>query len=350
MSSHAKTIKTAGGNAQGAGNPVEALSAQLAGDLVAVNALILEKMHSEVPLIPQLAGYLIAAGGKRIRPLMTLAAAGLFGYRGHRHQALAACVEFIHTATLLHDDVVDDSDQRRGQASANAVFGNETAVLVGDFLFSRAFELMVADGSLDVLGILSKASATLAEGEVLQLSNNGNLDVSEAVYLKIITAKTAVLFAAACEVGGVVAGCSEQDRRTLHDYGLNLGIAFQMADDLMDYGLDESGKGLGKTVGDDFREGKMTLPVVLSLAGADLQERSFWQKCFVDGRADEADLEYARALIRRRGADKAGLEKARHYGALAADALRSLSIKGRDEEALRDMLDRLIAFSIDRAS
>lgn len=326
-------------------NPLDGLAGILAGDLVSVNALILEKMQSDVPMIPQLAGYLIAAGGKRIRPLMTLACAGLFSYQGARHHALAACVEFIHTATLLHDDVVDDSDQRRGRASANAVFGNEAAVLVGDFLFSRAFELMVADGSLDVLRILSKASATIAEGEVLQLSNNGNLDIREEAYLKIITAKTAVLFAAACEVGGVVAGRSQAECRALYDYGLNLGIAFQMADDILDYGV--SGQGLGKTVGDDFREGKMTLPVVMALAQATAEERRFWEQCFVTRQADENGLIKAQAILKKHNLINEGLEKARHYGHLGHQALAGLSIPKKNP--LLPMLDDLIGFSIERA-
>ena len=326
-------------------NPLDGLALVLAEDLASVNALILEKMHSDVPMIPQLAGYLIAAGGKRIRPLMTLACAGLFGYQGNRHHALAACVEFIHTATLLHDDVVDDSDQRRGRASANAVFGNEAAVLVGDFLFSRSFELMVADGSLDVLRILSKASATIAEGEVLQLSNNCNLDIREEDYLRVITSKTAVLFAAACEVGGVVAGRSEAERRALYDYGLNLGIAFQMADDILDYGL--SGQSLGKTVGDDFREGKMTLPVVMALQRATPDERQFWEQYFVDRQqADENGLVKAQSILTKHNLIAQGLEKARQYGQLAHQALAALPVP---KTPLLQMLDDLIGFSIDRA-
>ena len=326
-------------------SPLEGLAKTLADDLAAVNALIFEKMHSDVPMIPQLAGYLIAAGGKRIRPLMTLACASIFDYTGSRHHALATCVEFIHTATLLHDDVVDDSNQRRGRASANAVFGNEAAVLVGDFLFSRAFELMVADGSLDVLRILSSASSTIAEGEVLQLSNNGNLDISETDYLRVVTSKTAVLFAAACEVGGVVAGRPQEECQALYNYGLNLGIAFQMADDILDYGV--SGQGLGKTVGDDFREGKMTLPVVLALQRATPAERQFWEKCFITGSNTEADLTQAQALLVRHNLIDEGLEKARHYGQLAHQSLASLNVP---RSALWQMLDDLIGFSIDRAN
>lgn len=336
--------KTSPSHQEASKNPLDRLAGTLANDLAAVNALIIEKMHSDVPMIPQLAGYLVASGGKRIRPLMTLACAGLFNYQGSRHHALATCVEFIHTATLLHDDVVDDSNQRRGQASANAVFGNEAAVLVGDFLFSRAFELMVADGSLDVLRILSKASATIAEGEVLQLSNNGNLDITETDYLRVVTAKTAVLFAAACEVGGVVAGRSQAECRALYDYGLNLGIAFQMADDILDYGV--SGQGLGKTVGDDFREGKMTLPVVLALQKATPAERQFWERCFVNHEGNERDLASAQDILKKHNIIAAGLEKAHYYGQLAH---QSLQLPGLAKTPLWQMLDDLISFSIERA-
>ncbi len=324
-------------------SPLDRLGTALAGDLEAVNRLILDKMQSEVPLIPKLAGYLIAAGGKRIRPLMTLASAGLFSYTGTRHHALASCVEFIHTATLLHDDVVDDSDQRRGRASANAVFGNEAAVLVGDFLFSRAFELMVADGSLDVLRILSKASATIAEGEVLQLSNNGNLDIRQEDYLRVITAKTAVLFAAACEVGGVVAGRPQDDCRALYDYGLNLGIAFQMADDVLDYSASEAK--LGKSVGDDFREGKMTLPVVLALQNVSAEERVFWDRCFVGREQREGDLEQAQTILQKRGLHEEGLRLAHTYGGRARTALERISAPKTE---LWQMLDDLVGFAVER--
>jgi len=223
-------------------------------------------MHSPVTLIPQLAAHIVAAGGKRLRPLLTLACARMCGYPGERHIKLAACVEFIHTATLLHDDVVDESLLRRGMASANAVFGNQASVLVGDFLFARAFQLMVEDGSLAVLGILSRAAATIAEGEVLQLVTQNDLSTSEARYLEVITGKTAALFAAACEVGAVVADRPPFEAASLAEFGLNLGIAFQLVDDALDYAADQ--KVLGKTVGDDFREGKITLPVLLRIRPA----------------------------------------------------------------------------------
>ena len=258
-------------------NPLETLSKALHEDLAAVNAIILDRMKSDIPLIPQLAGHLIAAGGKRIRPVLTLASAALFGYKGTRQHKLSACVEFIHTATLLHDDVVDDSDQRRGRASANALFGNEAAVLVGDFLFSRSFQLMVEDGSLDVLRILSNASAVIAEGEVLQLSTANNLETTEDQYMQVIRSKTAELFAAACEVGAVVAGRAPAECLTMREYGMCLGVAFQISDDVLDYAASE--ERLGKSIGDDFREGKMTLPVIKALEGATPGERKFWHRC-----------------------------------------------------------------------
>ena len=231
-------------------------------DLKRVNQVIVDHMQSPVTLIPQLAGHLVAAGGKRLRPVLTLAAAKLCGYDGQRHIPLAACVEFIHTATLLHDDVVDESMLRRGRDSANALWGNQPSVLVGDFLFARAFELMVADGSLKVLKILSKASSVIAEGEVLQLMTTNDTATSEEAYLEVIRAKTATLFAAAAQIGAVVADRPKVEEEALESYGMNLGIAFQLIDDVLDYSAVQAE--LGKTVGDDFREGKISLPVVLA--------------------------------------------------------------------------------------
>jgi octaprenyl-diphosphate synthase len=262
---------------QAAKPSLDVLHGLVKNDLTAVNRLIIEKMQSPVALIPQLAGHIIAAGGKRLRPMLTLAAARLCGYgEGERHCALAACVEFIHTATLLHDDVVDESLLRRGQESANAVWGNQASVLVGDFLFSRSFELMVEDGSLEVLRILSNASAVIAEGEVLQLVTTNDTGTGEADYLEVIRCKTATLFAAAAEIGAVVAARPEAEQRALADYGMNLGIAFQLIDDLLDYSALQAQ--LGKTVGDDFREGKMSLPVVLAFARANDEENEFWTR------------------------------------------------------------------------
>jgi octaprenyl-diphosphate synthase len=248
-----------------------ALTALVQTDLEACNRLIVERMQSPVALIPQLAAHIVAAGGKRLRPLLTLAAARMAGYRGMRHVALAACVEFIHTATLLHDDVVDESSLRRGQASANALFGNKPSVLVGDFLFARAFQLMVQDGSLEVLRILSEAAATIAEGEVLQLVIQNDTGTTEDQYLQVIEGKTAALFAAATEVGAVVADRPAPEQAGLRAYGHNLGVAFQLVDDALDYSAEQ--ERLGKTVGDDFREGKITLPVLLAFARGDEAER-----------------------------------------------------------------------------
>ena len=243
---------------------LDPMLALTAGAMNQVNAVILDRMQSEIPLIPRLAGHLISGGGKRLRPMLTLAGAELVEYQGTRHHRLAAAVEFIHTATLLHDDVVDGSDLRRGKAAANIVFGNPATVLVGDFLFSRAFELMVEDGSLRVLKILSHASAVIAEGEVDQLTAQRQVGTGEERYLSIIGAKTAALFAAASHIAAVVAETGEADEQALDDYGRNLGVAFQLVDDALDY--DANAAETGKARGDDFREGKMTLPVILAYA------------------------------------------------------------------------------------
>lgn len=293
----------------------------VADDFAACNRAIVARMQSPVALIPQLAAHIVAAGGKRLRPLLTLATARMCGYDddGQRHVLLAACVEFIHTATLLHDDVVDESSLRRGLASANAIFGNKASVLVGDFLFARAFELMVHDGSLKVLAILSQASATISEGEVLQLVTQNDLSTSEDRYLEVIEGKTAALFAAACQVGAVVAGRPEEEERALAAYGRNLGIAFQLVDDALDYAADQAT--LGKTVGDDFREGKITLPVLAAYHAGDAAERAFWRRTIEDSEQSEDDLDYALACIDRRGAIPATIERARRYAAAARAAL-----------------------------
>jgi octaprenyl-diphosphate synthase len=284
-----------------------------------VNAIILDRMQSEIPLIPALAGHLIAGGGKRMRPMLTLAGAELVGYNGARHHRLAAAVEFIHTATLLHDDVVDGSETRRGKDTANIVFGNPATVLVGDFLFARAFELMVEDGSLKVLKILSSASAIIAQGEVDQLTAQRRIETSEERYLHIIGAKTAALFAAASRIAAVVAECGEAEEQALDDYGRNLGIAFQLVDDAIDY--DTGSADMGKDRGDDFREGKMTLPAILAFARGDTEERRFWQDAIAGFRVEDEDLAHATDLIRRHGAVEATRERARHFAARACDAL-----------------------------
>ena len=296
--------------------PMLALTAQ---GMNSVNAVILDRMQSEIPLIPALAGHLIAGGGKRLRPMLTLAGAELVGYNGTRHHKLAAAVEFIHTATLLHDDVVDGSEMRRGKAAANIVFGNPATVLVGDFLFSRSFELMTEDGSLKVLKILSGASAIIAEGEVDQLTAQRKIETSEERYLSIIGSKTAALFAAASRIAAVVAECGEREEQALDDYGRNLGVAFQLVDDALDYDADAAQ--MGKDRGDDFREGKMTLPVILAYARGSEEERAFWKAAISGYRNRDEDLEHAVELITRHDAVEATRERARHFAARAVDAI-----------------------------
>ena len=295
------------------------LMALVADEMNAVNAVILDRMQSRIPLIPALAGHLIAGGGKRMRPMLTLASAALLGYAGNRHHKLSATVEFIHTATLLHDDVVDGSDLRRGKATANIVFGNPATVLVGDFLFSRAFELMVEDGSLKVLKILSHASAVIAEGEVDQLTAARQVETTEERYLKIIDAKTAALFAAACRIAAVVAERPEADELALDSYGRNLGIAFQLVDDAIDY--DSQASEMGKGQGDDFRDGKMTLPVILAYARGTAEERKFWEAAIIGHRTSDEDLAHAVELINAHDAVSATRERARHYARRAIDAI-----------------------------
>jgi len=298
---------------------LEGLQRLTASDINAVNTLILRHMQSEVALIPELAGHIIAAGGKRLRPMLLLACARMCGYRGERHVALAAAVEFIHTATLLHDDVVDESDLRRGRATANAVWGNKPSVLVGDFLFSRAFQLMVGDGSLDVLAILSEASAVIAEGEVLQLITANDTDTSETQYLEVIKSKTAKLFAAATRLGAVVSGRPRVEEEALETFGANLGIAFQLVDDVLDYASREAT--MGKSVGDDFRDGKITLPVVLAFRRGATEEQDFWRRTLERLEQEPEDLDKAIGLLTRHGALNDALERARHFSALARDAL-----------------------------
>lgn len=320
---------------------VDALTSLVAEDLAAVNAVIVQRMHSPVALIPQLAGRLVAAGGKRLRPVLTLAAARLCGYTGKRHIPLAACVEFIHTATLLHDDVVDESNFRRGASSANAIWGNQASVLVGDFLFSRSFELMVEDGSLEVLRILSGASSVIAEGEVLQLTTANDTTTSETTYLEVIRAKTATLFAAACEIGSVVAERPGVDQEALQTYGLNLGIAFQLIDDVLDYSAKRAE--LGKNIGDDFREGKITLPVILAFRRGDEAERRFWCRVLEDMDQRDGDLDRAIGLMHRHDALSDAIERARHYSAIARDAL-GIFPPGDEKRALLDLL----TFAVER--
>jgi octaprenyl-diphosphate synthase len=298
---------------------MDAMMQLVAVDLNQVNAVILERMQSDVMLIPELAGHLIAGGGKRMRPMLTLACARLLDYGGSRHHKLAAAVEFIHTATLLHDDVVDGSGMRRGKRTANIIWGNPASVLVGDFLFSRSFELMVEDGSLKVLRILSNASAVIAEGEVNQLTAQRRIETTEDHYLEIISAKTAALFAAACRIAAVVAERDEKVEEALDAYGRNLGIAFQLIDDAIDYASDTAT--MGKGVGDDFRDGKVTLPVILAYARSDDEQRRFWRDAMEGRRSSDEDLAIATRHLRASGAIEDTINRARHYGQRAIDAL-----------------------------
>ena len=321
---------------------LDALMSLVAGDLNGVNAVILERMQSKVALIPELAGHLIAGGGKRMRPMLTLACARLLDYPGERHHKLAAAVEFIHTATLLHDDVVDGSGLRRGKRTANIIWGNPASVLVGDFLFTRSFELMVEDGSLKVLRILSRASSIIAEGEVDQLTAQRRVETKEDHYLSIISAKTAALFAAACRIAAVVAERDDAVEEALDAYGRNLGVAFQLIDDAIDYASDSAT--MGKGVGDDFRDGKVTLPVILAFARGTEPERRFWREAIEGRRASDEDLAEATRLLHRHGALEDTIGRARHYGQRAIDALGPFPA-GKAKAALTEAVE----FAISRA-
>jgi octaprenyl-diphosphate synthase len=295
------------------------LIALVGEDMTRVNRIILDKARSDVELIPELARYLIDSGGKRLRPMLTIAAARLCRYPGEGHVLLASSVEFMHTATLLHDDVVDESDLRRGKKSARLLWGNQASVLVGDFLLGQAFKMMVDVGNLAALRILSHAAAVIAEGEVMQLGASKNLGTTEDEYLAVINCKTAALFSAAAEVGAAIAQRPAPEQNGLKSYGKNLGLAFQLIDDALDY----SGEAqrMGKSVGDDFREGKITLPVILSYRRGDEKERAFWKKTLEEGKIGKDDLARAQALMRRHRALEDTVERARHYGAMARDAL-----------------------------
>jgi octaprenyl-diphosphate synthase len=323
---------------------LDALLALCADDMVRVDREILARMRSPVALIPELANHLVGAGGKRMRPLLTVAAARLCGYESDddRPVRLATCVEFIHSATLLHDDVVDVSALRRGRPTANSVWGDKASVLVGDFLFTRAFELMIEVGSLDILDVLSKASSTIAEGEVLQLVTQRDISTPESRYLEVIRAKTARLFAAAAEVGAMVASRNGAERAALESFGMNLGIAFQLVDDALDYAGREAK--LGKTIGDDFREGKITLPVILAFLRGGAVDREFWKRTIQRLEQKPGDLEQAQSLIERHNALADTLERARHYGAMARDALGLFG-----DTPLKAALLEAVDFAIDRA-
>jgi octaprenyl-diphosphate synthase len=321
---------------------IELLMALVADDMGRVNQTIVSRTGSDVLLIPEIANHLISSGGKRLRPMLTLATAALNGYRQDGHIKLAAAVEFMHTATLLHDDVVDESEMRRGKLAARMLWGNEASVLVGDFLLGQAFKMMVEVGSLQCLEVLSSAAAVIAEGEVMQLSAAKNTETSEDDYLSVVRAKTAALFGAASEVGPILAARPRAEVAACRDYGVNLGIAFQLIDDALDYG--GSSAKLGKNVGDDFREGKITLPVILSFRRGSSKEREFWKRVLEEGVVREGDLESALATMRFHRALEGTIERARHYGAMARDALE-LFPASKWKQALLDTVE----FCISRA-
>lgn len=327
---------------QNARSPIDRLLALAAADMVAIDAIILERMQSPVGMIPDLAQHLVGAGGKRLRPLLTVASAHLCGYEGENHHKLAAAVEFIHSATLLHDDVVDESALRRGRKTANLVWGNSPSILVGDFLFARAFNLMVETQSLEALGILSNASSVIAEGEVHQLAALRDIHMTEAVYMDVIGAKTAALFAAAAEVSPVIADRPVSERHALRSYGNELGLAFQLVDDALDYGGLETA--LGKSVGDDFREGKVTLPVIRAYASANDSDRQFWHRVIVDDAQTDMDLEKAVSLLRGSGALQSTMDEAVRRAGNARKALRIFP-----DSPWKKTLSDLTEFVVDRA-
>jgi len=320
---------------------IDRLTGLVQSDMERVNTTILSRTGSQVTMIPEVANHLIHSGGKRLRPMLTLAMARLAGYGGDGHIRVAASVEFMHTATLLHDDVVDESDMRRGRLAARMLWGNEASVLVGDFLLGQAFKMMVEVGSLRSLEILSAAAAVIAEGEVMQLSAAKNTATTEDEYLAVIRAKTAELFAAACEVGPGIAGRPRAEQAACRSFGMNLGIAFQLVDDALDYG----GKAakLGKNVGDDFREGKITLPVVLSFRRGSEGEREFWTRTLERGEVTDSDLEHAVALMTRHRAIEDTIGRARHYGAMAKDALALFPAS-----SMKQALEESVEFCINR--
>ncbi|MDJ0612672.1 MAG: polyprenyl synthetase family protein [Rhizobiaceae bacterium] len=319
---------------------IEPLMGLVSADMQRVNDLILSKTGSDVQMIPEVAKHLIDSGGKRLRPMITLAAAQMCGYDGEGHVTLAASVEFMHTATLLHDDVVDESDMRRGKLAARMLWGNEASVLVGDFLLGQAFRMMVEVGSLQALDVLSHAATVIAEGEVLQLATAKNLETTEDEYLQVIRSKTAALFAAAAEVGPIIANESAAKVAGLRSYGNNLGLAFQLIDDALDYG--GNARDLGKNVGDDFREGKVTLPVLLAYRRGSDEERAFWEQKLAQGNAEDGDLEHAIELLAKHDAILDTVARARHYSEMAKDALGTLPDSAH-KSALIDVLDFCVA-------
>ncbi len=344
------TLLSSGANVNGVGvdqsmsKPHDRLASRFEVKLAAVGALIRARMESRhAPRIPEVTAHLVGAGGKRLRPMLTLAAADLCGYRGVDDEKLAATVEFIHTATLLHDDVVDESSQRRGRPTANLLWDNKSSILVGDYLFSRSFQLMVETGSLRVLDILANASATIAEGEVLQLTAARNLATTEDTYLQVVRGKTAALFAAATEVGGVIAGAPEDQVLALHAYGDALGIAFQIADDLLDFQGDTAAT--GKNIGDDFRERKLTLPIIKAIAAADEAERDFWRRTIEQGDQLDGDLDRAIAMMRSHGALDAARRDAREWATKA-----TISLDALPDHPVRAILADLADYVISRVA
>ncbi len=328
---------------EAAHKPHERLGAHLKDEMAAVNILIRERMASKnAPRIPEVTAHLVEAGGKRLRPMLTLAAAKLCGYTGPYHVHLAATVEFIHTATLLHDDVVDESGQRRGRPTANLLWDNKSSVLVGDYLFSRSFQLMVETGNLRVLDILANASATIAEGEVLQLTAAQDLATDEGVYLQVVRGKTAALFSAATEVGGVIAGAGEAQVKALFDYGDALGVSFQIVDDLLDF---TGGDAIGKNIGDDFRERKLTLPLIKAVARADAEERAFWSRTIEKGRQQDGDLDHALMLMNKHGA----LQDTRADAMVWADKAKA-ALAVLPDDPIRDMLHDIADYVVARIS
>jgi octaprenyl-diphosphate synthase len=327
--------------ASGGLSPIDRLHALVAADMSATERLIHARMGSTVSLIPDLAKHLVDSGGKRLRPLLTLAAARGCGYEGDLHVKLAAAVEFVHTATLLHDDVVDASSLRRGKLAANIVWGNKPSILVGDFLFSKAFELMVETDDVAVLGIIARASSVIAEGEVMQLKSANNLATTEEHYLEVVSAKTAALFAASAEAGAAVTGAPSTQVAAFRDYAHNLGIAFQLIDDALDYSGHQAE--MGKSVGDDFREAKVTLPVILAYARADDEARRFWTRVIAAGTQADGDLQCAIAYVQETGAIRETRRRAAHYADMACAALRKIL-----SPEIRDALIDVAEFCVSR--
>ena len=329
-----------GNNSRASVKPLVELTRE---DMSLVNQLILSKTGSDVTMIPEVAQHLIDSGGKRLRPMLTLAAARMCDYQDEAHITLAASVEFMHTATLLHDDVVDESDMRRGKQSARIVWGNQASVLVGDFLLGQAFRMMVDAGSMEALDVLSTASTVIAEGEVMQLAAAQSMETTEDDYLAVIRGKTAALFSAACEVGPILADAEKPVRDAFRSYGMNLGIAFQLVDDALDYGGSKAD--LGKNVGDDFHEGKITLPVLLAYRRGNAEEQEFWRKAMESDASDGEALEHAMGLLAKHGAIPDTVARARHYGEISRDALAPLPAG-----AHKDALLEVVEFCVSRVS